>query len=92
MYTLLSTLKFQPISRRYLLTLALAVVSFSSCSKNNEVPEGRCAETPPTDELCQAFFTRWFYDAELGKCVQLSYSGCSAKGFETKMECQQSCE
>ncbi|MGK7390259.1 MAG: BPTI/Kunitz-type proteinase inhibitor domain-containing protein [Candidatus Cyclobacteriaceae bacterium M2_1C_046] len=47
-----------------------------------------CNETPPTDEICTAYFTMWFYDKTTSACNQIGYSGCSKKGFETKKECE----
>jgi hypothetical protein len=47
-----------------------------------------CSETPPTNELCQAQFNRWFYNASTNTCSQISYTGCSLKGFATQAECE----
>jgi hypothetical protein len=67
------------------------LIGFSSCKKDisdctpvNPV----CAEIAPTNELCAAFFTRWFYDKSTNSCKEISYSGCSQKGFATKAECE----
>lgn len=48
-----------------------------------------CADRVPQDELCQAYFTRWFYDDSSNKCEEIGYSGCSQKGFATKAECEE---
>jgi hypothetical protein len=59
-----------------------------SCSDDCEPVTGTCADTAPTDQPCQAFFQRWFYDESKNRCEQISYSGCEAKGFETQEECE----
>lgn len=64
-----------------LLTIAIA------CNKTCEPANPICTETPPTQELCAAYFERWFFDSKQNKCVKKSYSGCSAKGFETEQAC-----
>lgn len=71
-----------------LLTVMLVI---TSCSKDCEPKNTTCNETPPTDELCQAAFQRWFYNKDENKCEQIGYSGCSQKGFATLVECQE-CE
>ncbi|MFZ9939760.1 MAG: BPTI/Kunitz domain-containing protein [Bacteroidia bacterium] len=48
-----------------------------------------CSEVPPEGELCQAAFQRWFYQKESNRCVQISYSGCSSRGFETREACEE---
>ncbi len=47
-----------------------------------------CKEAPPVGELCDAFFTRWFYIEETNSCEQIGYSGCNIYGFATKEECE----
>lgn len=66
----------------------LSVVN--SCDKGNECENVNpvCSETPATDEICAAYFTRWFYNEETNSCEQIGYSGCEAYGFETKEECE----
>ncbi len=61
----------------------------SSCSDdcNNEDPV--CKETVPVDQACQAYFSRWFYDTNQNQCTEISYSGCDAKGFESKAACEE---
>ena len=71
--------------------LFLQVFFLLSCSKNETTCEPTnvtCNETVPTNELCQAYFTRWFFDKNTNSCSQKSYSGCSQKGFETKVDCE----
>jgi hypothetical protein len=67
------------------------IVVLISCTKDCEPQIATCNEKPPTDELCEAYFERWFYDKDKNKCEQIGYSGCSQKGFETKEECKE-CE
>ncbi|MBX2965267.1 MAG: hypothetical protein KF845_03910 [Cyclobacteriaceae bacterium] len=47
-----------------------------------------CNDTLPTTELCDAYYKTWFYDKTTSSCVQIEYSGCSMKGFETKEKCE----
>lgn len=62
----------------------------SSCSDDCStfLPEPTCAEKAPTDELCQAYFQRWFFDASSQQCQQIGYSGCGEYGFATQAECE----
>jgi hypothetical protein len=55
------------------------------CLKNNTI----CEEIPAIDELCAAFFERWFYDSSSSNCEKIGYSGCEQYGFETKQECEE---
>lgn len=47
-----------------------------------------CSQVPPTNEICLAFFQKWFYDNQSKTCNMVSYSGCSDLGFKTKVECE----
>jgi hypothetical protein len=72
------------------LTVFLTVMAvIISCTKDCEPKIATCNETPPTDELCQAYFERWFYNKDKNKCEKIRYSGCSQKGFETEIECEE---
>ncbi len=60
-----------------------------SCGKNCVEPQNTaCMDTPPTDELCEAYFNRWFYNNETEKCELIGYSGCNQYGFATEEECE----
>jgi hypothetical protein len=72
-----------------LLLAATLTIGLISCSKECESVNPICKETPPTQELCLAYFERWFYNEQTNNCEKISYSGCSIKGFETKIECQE---
>lgn len=72
---------------KFLLVLPFFALLMASCHKDCNKPTGACAETPPTDEMCAAYFERWFYNDQTGTCQQIGYSGCSAKGFATEGEC-----
>jgi hypothetical protein len=80
--------------KNILILSSLILLSFSSCqkrncpSKNCNTTVAACEDLPPTDELCQAAFNRWFYNSHTGQCTQIGYSGCAAKGFETKQDCE----
>lgn len=69
----------------------LFLLSFSFACKddcsNTAIPA--CKETVPTGELCQAAFNRWFYSSDTQTCEEKFYSGCSQKGFATKVECEE---
>ncbi len=69
--------------------ICLGSVFALSCGNNCDPnPTGTCAETPPTNEMCTAYFTRWFYNAQTQTCTQIGYSGCSQRGFATEQECE----
>jgi len=70
--------------------LLIFISVLSSCKKDAECDLSPiCQETVPTDEACLAYFERWFYDANSKSCQEIGYSGCSQKGFETKVECEE---
>jgi hypothetical protein len=81
-------MKMNSLKLILLLTITLVIIS---CSKDCDTKITTCNETPPTDELCQAAFQRWFYNDDKKKCEQIGYSGCSEKGFATLEDCQE-CE
>lgn len=76
--------------KNILILASLLFLAMSSCTKNNcdNSAMAACNDTPPTDELCQAAFSRWFFNQSQNKCELIGYSGCSQKGFETKQECE----
>jgi len=74
-----------------LITFLVFTLAFMNCSKDCETKIATCSETPPTDELCLAYFSRWFYNEDQNKCEEIPYSGCTQKGFATKVDCEQ-CE
>lgn len=59
-----------------------------SCNKDCGVSAAACTDSPPQED-CSAYFERWFYNSGKNKCEKIAYSGCSARGFETKNECQE---
>ena len=69
--------------------VSVLIVVLISCSKDCAPKLATCSEIPPTNELCQAYFKRWFYDKNKNKCEQSGYSGCSQKGFATQQECEE---
>ena len=66
-----------------------AVLLLMSCSKNcPEAEMATCLDTPPTEELCQAYFERWFFSKKSNACEMIAYSGCSEKGFDSQLDCE----
>ena len=63
---------------------------FTACKDDCDLAEinPACEDTISTDEICQAFFARWFYNSETESCAEFQYSGCSQKGFQTKEDCE----
>ncbi len=59
-----------------------------NCSRDCGPVPAACSDVQPTMELCAANFTRWFYDEASNKCEQITYTGCSQKGFATVQECE----
>ena len=72
------------------LTVLAGLLFLLSCKNNCEEYKtiDKCLEQVPTNELCQAYFQKWLYDEDKNSCVQIGYSGCSSKGFDTKTECE----
>ena len=69
--------------------LLIALSRYTGCSKDCEPVNTTCTERPPKDELCQAYFTRWFYNEDTNQCEEIGYSGCSQQGFETQKVCEE---
>ena len=72
-------------------SIILSLLLLSACTKDCQTDNPICSHTPPTDELCEAAFQRWFYNVEENTCEQISYSGCNQYGFESLKACQE-CE
>lgn len=70
-----------------LMCMLLTVTQMACQKKCDNLPEA-CADRPPTDEACQAYFERWFYNKNQNRCELQAYSGCAAYGFESKSECE----
>ena len=68
--------------------IVIILISVASCTKDCDVLNNICNEKPP-NELCQEFFTRWFYNKSNNKCEKKSYSGCRQYGFATEQECSE---
>ena len=73
----------------YITFLLGTSIVISSCKKDCTPTNSVCTETPPKNELCLAFFKRWFYNKDKNKCEEISYSGCNQKGFATEKECEE---
>jgi Kunitz/Bovine pancreatic trypsin inhibitor domain len=71
-----------------ILAISIVLTSTFACKKDcTRSQSTACNETVPTGELCQAYFQRWFYNPSTNTCTLVGYSGCSQKGFATKIEC-----
>lgn len=66
----------------------LLLVTLSSCKDDCGSKSPACSDTPPADQLCQAYFERWFYNEATNSCEKKAYSGCSQAGFATEQECK----
>lgn len=71
-----------------LFVVLIFTVGLTSCNEVEQLPEP-CLQKPPTDELCEAYFIRWFYNKKADKCYQIGYSGCNAWGFDTQALCEE---
>jgi hypothetical protein len=67
--------------------LFLILVGASQCSTSCTPTIAACNDVVPSNELCAAYFSRWFYNKNKGVCELKNYSGCSQKGFATQQEC-----
>ena len=68
--------------------IVLLMLLLSACTKDCPTDNPTCSHTPPTEELCAAYFERWFYNSEENSCEQIGYSGCNEWGFESLEACQ----
>ncbi len=75
--------------KRILIFSSFFLITFISCKDDDCVlSDPICEETPPTNEVCLAFFERWFFDSSTSTCEKIGYSGCEDYGFSTKEECE----
>ncbi|MEX1190643.1 MAG: BPTI/Kunitz domain-containing protein [Brumimicrobium sp.] len=72
-------------------TILLGLTIIVGCSKDCEPSIPECSEKPVDAGVCMAYFESWVFDKEKNACEKISYSGCSAIGFETKEACEE-CE
>jgi len=68
--------------------LIVLTLGLSNCSKDCEPTIATCNDIVPNED-CLPQFNRWFFDKTKNKCKQISYSGCSQKGFATQQECEE---
>ena len=54
---------------------------------------GDICSLPKKPGLCMAYFPRWYYDTNKGKCEPFIYGGCmaNANNFKTKDKCEETC-
>jgi hypothetical protein len=79
------------MKRKISIATILLVLSIggAGCSKECVPSIAACSETPPTNEVCDAYFERWFFNKDKNRCEKIGYSGCSQKGFATQQECEE---
>ena len=58
---------------------------------SNLAPE---CEQPLETGLCRAYFVRYGFSTQLGKCTTFVYGGCPVNdnNFETRAACEERCE
>ena len=69
------------------------------CDSDEQCPVGeRCVIddvclAPAVNGLCDALFTRWYYDFATGRCAEFIWGGCGGNGnnFETVEACEAAC-
>lgn len=75
-----------------LMSVGALLLSSAACRRDHDFhhschsSQPACMDTVP-NEACQAVFQRWFFDQNTQTCRQVTYSGCSARGFATQAEC-----
>jgi hypothetical protein len=54
---------------------------------------GDLCALPPVAGSCEAYFERYYFNAESGACEKFVYGGCggNANNFETQAECESAC-
>ncbi len=74
--------------KKVLIFLSFFLFTLISCKDNEcESNDPICSEIAPTNEVCAAFFERWFFDSSSSTCEKIGYSGCEEYGFATEAEC-----
>ncbi len=77
---------------KYLYIILILFAFSTACSEEEEeeceITYPICLEQPPTNELCAAAFSRWFFDSNTQTCSEIAYSGCSAYGFDNQADCE----
>lgn len=68
-------------------TLMLLLILSSCGGKCDDLPTA-CFDEVPENELCDAYFERWFYNDATGTCEKIGYSGCEPYGFSSEGECR----
>jgi len=72
------------------LILLLSTVIFSCKKEDCEKPDD--CSLKPNAGLCEAYITKYYYDAEAGKCKEFIWGGCDGVvPFETLEACYE-CE
>ncbi len=74
-----------------IIILLLPLLIFTACSNKAKLPE-KCYEKGITGK-CRAYFIKYEYSQEKGKCQKFVYGGCGGNiPFNTLAKCEESCE
>ena len=81
-----------PDMKQLIFLSAFLLFTAFSCEKE-EAPcvaaeVAACQDVVPTEEMCDAYFVRWFYKPDTKSCERAEYSGCNEKGFASQAECE----
>jgi hypothetical protein len=68
------------------------IVLFASCEKDSDCLKSERCNLVPEPGLCDALFTKYYFDKVDGKCKEFKWGGCEGVvPFETMAACKQ-CE
>lgn len=77
-----------------ILIFMLPLLIFSACSSSsNKVKLPKKCYKKGITGMCRAYFVKYEYNLEKGKCQKYIYGGCGGNiPFHTLQECQETCE
>lgn len=74
-----------------LFLFAIATLFFTSCIDKVEITDDTCSQRcdqPADPGICQAAFTRYYFDPVDKKCKPFTWGGCGTFPFQTLQECE----